>query len=313
MSAKYVAPWTPGGAAVTSLDDKFLYLAFGDDRHGAGRRHPVGHAVDRSARCRHPGAAAGRGRHHPPGEAGGSGDSWQRRRHWRQPVPQLHLSLAADVRLPADERGLAGSAGGRPFPRDGGVRRLRLPRGDCVARNGRLAAWASRLRQGVAVASGRVDRGVGQHAVVVAGSGRRHCRARVRRPARAVAAHVVSRRLRNARRRRHRRPAAHRDDAEASGDGSAEQRALRPAPARVSGAGATGGLRHRVHRGVGRARLRVAGEAAAVARRRPHRRRIAEAGTSARDWRTRCSFATWRRARVSTSRWRPCGETTRTG
>ncbi len=29
MSAKYVSTWTPGGAAVASLDDKFLYLAFG--------------------------------------------------------------------------------------------------------------------------------------------------------------------------------------------------------------------------------------------------------------------------------------------
>jgi hypothetical protein len=28
MSAKYVSTWTPGGAAVASLDDKFLYLAF---------------------------------------------------------------------------------------------------------------------------------------------------------------------------------------------------------------------------------------------------------------------------------------------
>jgi hypothetical protein len=29
LSAKYVSTWTPGGAAVASLDDKFLYLAFG--------------------------------------------------------------------------------------------------------------------------------------------------------------------------------------------------------------------------------------------------------------------------------------------
>lgn len=29
MSAKYVSTWTPGGAAVASLDDKFLYLALG--------------------------------------------------------------------------------------------------------------------------------------------------------------------------------------------------------------------------------------------------------------------------------------------